>query len=53
MMLKEGTILDVSGQVVDDHGNPIGNGNSGTVLVRGGQLVMDAGSSMLPMWWGR
>ena len=39
--LKEGAMLDVSGQL-DEYGNPIGNGNSGTVLVRGGQLVMDA-----------
>jgi filamentous hemagglutinin family protein len=35
------TTLDVSGQV-DEFGIPIGNGNSGTVLVRGGQLVMEA-----------
>ena len=40
-MLKEGATLDVSGQL-DEFGTPIGNGNSGTVLVRGGQLVMDA-----------
>ena len=39
--LKEGAILDVSGQL-DEFGVPIGNGNSGTVLVRGGQLVMNA-----------
>jgi len=39
--LKEGATLDVSGQF-DVDGNLIGNGNSGTVLVRGGQLVMDA-----------
>lgn len=42
VMLKEGATLDVSGQLgADADGNPIG-GNSGTVLVRGGQLVMDA-----------
>jgi filamentous hemagglutinin family protein len=40
--LKEGATLDVSGQLgADADGNPIG-GNSGTVLVRAGQLVMDA-----------
>ena len=39
--IKEGALLDVSGQL-DEFGTPIGNGNSGTVLVRGGQLVMDA-----------
>lgn len=39
--LKEGATLDVSGQL-DEFGTPIGNGNSGTVLIRGGQLVMDA-----------
>ena len=39
--LKEGATLDVSGQL-DEFGTPIGNGNSGTVFVRGGQLVMDA-----------
>ena len=38
--IKENALLDVSGQDVD--GNLIGNGNSGTVFVRGGQLVMDA-----------
>ena len=38
--LKEGAMLDVSGQL-DEFGLPIGNGNSGTVFVRGGQLVMD------------
>jgi filamentous hemagglutinin family protein len=38
----EGVFLDVSGQLgTDVNGNPIG-GNSGTLLVRGGQLVMDA-----------
>ena len=37
--LKEGAILDVSGQL-DPDGNLIGNGNSGTVLVRGGQLFL-------------
>jgi filamentous hemagglutinin family protein len=41
VMLKEGTLLDVSGRL-DEFGTPIGNGNSGTVLVRGGQLVMEA-----------
>jgi hypothetical protein len=41
VMLKEGATLDVSGQLGVD-GNPIGNGNSGTVFVRGGQLIMDA-----------
>ena len=41
VMLKEGATLDVSGQL-DDDGIPIGNGNSGTVLVRGGQLIMEA-----------
>ena len=42
VMLKEGATLDVSGQLgADADGNPIG-GNSGTVLVRGGQLVIDA-----------
>ena len=41
MMLKEGATLDVSGRL-DEFGTPIGNGNSGTVLVRGGQLVMEA-----------
>lgn len=39
--LKEDATLDVSGQF-DEFGNLIGNGNSGTVLVRGGQLVMNA-----------
>ena len=39
--LKEGALLDVSGQL-DEFESPIGNGNSGTVLVRGSQLVMDA-----------
>jgi filamentous hemagglutinin family protein len=40
--IKEGSTLDVSGQLgADADGNPIG-GNSGTVFVRGGQLVMDA-----------
>ena len=39
--LKEGATLDVSGQL-DEFGSPIGDGNSGTVLVRGGQLVMNA-----------
>jgi large exoprotein involved in heme utilization and adhesion len=42
VMLKEGATLDVSGQLgADADGNPIG-GNGGTVLVRGGQLVMEA-----------
>ena len=45
--LKEGATLDVSGQLgADADGNPIG-GNSGTVLVRGGQLVMDEASTIL------
>ena len=40
--LKEVATVDVSGQLgTDADGNPIG-GNSGTVLVRGGQLVMNA-----------
>jgi len=39
--ITEGATLDVSGQL-DEFGTPIGNGNSGTVFVRGGQLVMDA-----------
>ncbi|MBI5315399.1 MAG: filamentous hemagglutinin N-terminal domain-containing protein [Nitrospirae bacterium] len=39
--IQEGALLDVGGQF-DDFGNPAGNGNSGTVFVRGGQLVMDA-----------
>lgn len=42
MTIKEGAMLDVSGQLgADADGNPIG-GNSGTVFVRGGQLVIDA-----------
>jgi hypothetical protein len=42
VMLKAGATLDVSGQLeVDAQGNPI-DGNSGTVFVRGGQLVMEA-----------
>ena len=41
--LKEGAMLDVSGQL-DEFGTPIGNGNSGTVLIRAGQLVLDASS---------
>ncbi|MEK6763509.1 MAG: filamentous hemagglutinin N-terminal domain-containing protein [Nitrospirota bacterium] len=48
--LKDGAILDVSGQL-DEFGSPLGNGNSGTVLVRGGQLVMDA-STILAITWG-
>ena len=39
--LKEGATLNVSGQL-DEFGTPIGKGNGGTVLVRGGRLVMDA-----------
>lgn len=39
--IKEGSILNVGGQF-DELGTPIGNGNSGTLFVRGGQLVMDA-----------
>lgn len=38
--IKEGALLDVSGQL-DEFGTLIGNGNSGTVFVRGGQLVME------------
>jgi filamentous hemagglutinin family protein len=48
--LKEGATLSVSGQL-DEFGNPIGQGNSGTVLIRGGQLVMDA-SSIQAITWG-
>ena len=49
--LKEGATLDVSGQLgADADGNPIG-GNSGTVFVRGGQLVMDA-STILAITMG-
>ena len=48
--LKEGATLDVSGQF-DLDGNLIGNGNSGTVLVRGGQLVMEA-STIQAITWG-
>ena len=48
--LKEGATLSVSGQL-DEFGTPIGNGNSGTVLVRGGQLVIDA-SSIQAITWG-
>jgi len=48
--LKEGATLDVSGQL-DEFGSPIGNGNSGTVFVRGGQLVMDA-STIQAITWG-
>lgn len=48
--LKEGATLNVSGQL-DEFEVPIGNGNSGTVLVRGGQLVMDA-SSIQAITWG-
>ena len=44
--LKEGALLDVSGQL-DEMGTPIGNGNSGTVFVRGGQLVMETSSAIL------
>ena len=39
--IQEGALLDVGAQF-DEFGTPIGNGNSGTVFVRGGQLVMDA-----------
>jgi filamentous hemagglutinin family protein len=48
--IKEGATLDVSGQL-DEFGTPIGNGNSGTVFVRGGQLVMDA-STIQAITWG-
>jgi len=50
VMLKEGATLDVSGQL-DEFGTPIGNGNSGTVFVRGGQLVMEA-STIQAITWG-
>ena len=50
VMLKDGATLDVSGQL-DEFGTPIGNGNSGTVFVRGGQLVMEA-SSIHAITWG-
>ncbi|TKB59021.1 MAG: filamentous hemagglutinin N-terminal domain-containing protein [Nitrospira sp.] len=50
VMLKEGATLDVSGQL-DEFGAPIGNGNSGTVFVRGGQLVMEA-STIQAITWG-
>ena len=49
--LKEGATLDTSGPL-DEFGVPIGNGNSGTVFVRGGQLVMDA-SAIQAITWGR
>jgi len=49
--LKEGATLDVSGQL-DAVGTPIGKGNGGTVLVRGGRLVMDA-SAILARTVGR
>jgi large exoprotein involved in heme utilization and adhesion len=45
VIIKEGLTLDVSGQ--DEVGTPIGNGNNGTVLVRGGQLVMDASTILV------
>ncbi|HSL04500.1 MAG TPA: filamentous hemagglutinin N-terminal domain-containing protein, partial [Nitrospiraceae bacterium] len=44
--LKEGATLDVSGQL-DESGAPIGNGNSGTVFVRGGQFVMEDAATIL------
>jgi filamentous hemagglutinin family protein len=50
VMLKDGATLDVSGQL-DEFGIPIGNGNSGTVFVRGGQLVMEA-SKIQAITWG-
>ncbi len=49
--LTEGATLDVSGQL-DVDGNLIGNGNSGTVFVRGGQLVMEA-SAIQAYTWGQ
>jgi filamentous hemagglutinin family protein len=48
--IKEAATLDVSGQL-DEFGTPIGKGNSGTVFVRGGQLVMDA-STIQAITWG-
>ena len=51
VMLKDGTTLDVSGQL-DEFGIPIGNGNSGTVLVRGGQLIMEEASRILASTFG-
>jgi filamentous hemagglutinin family protein len=48
--IKEGAALDVSGQL-DEFGTPIGRGNSGTVFVRGGQLVMEA-STIQAITWG-
>ena len=39
--IQEGSLLDVSGRL-DEFGALIGDGNSGTVLVRAGRLVMDA-----------
>ena len=51
MIKDEGTTLDVSGQL-DEFGTPIGNGNSGTVLVRGGQLVMMDASTILAITHG-
>ena len=49
--IKEGSMLDVSGQL-DVDGNLIGNGNSGTVFVRGGQLVMMDASTIQATTWG-
>jgi filamentous hemagglutinin family protein len=48
--LKEGATLNVSGQL-DEFGTPIGQGNSGTILIRGGQLVMEA-STIQAITWG-
>jgi filamentous hemagglutinin family protein len=49
--IKEGATLDVSGQL-DEFGTPIGEGNSGTVFVRGGQLVMMDASTIQAVTWG-
>jgi filamentous hemagglutinin family protein len=51
VMLKDGATLDVSGQF-DEFGTLIGNGNSGTVLVRGGQLVIMDASTIQAITWG-
>ncbi len=48
--LQGNTLLNVSGQI-DALGTPIGKGNGGTVLVRGGRLVMDA-SAILAFTFG-
>ena len=51
VMLKDGATLDVSGQR-DEFGTPIGKGNSGTVFVRGGQLVVMDASAILAITLG-